>query len=144
MECTNCGSNKTGRNGLCESCAHAIRKAERMQAPKANQPLAKVSAAMGKQLGKYAARKARWIRGKKCAGKFAHDCVGELTVQHMSGRVGYADEWARENETPLLLDERFWMPLCLNAHIYVNDNPKWASENGYSFLRVSDPVFRKK
>lgn len=144
MECVNCGSSKIENRDLmlCSSCAHALRKAERMQAPKDQAPIAKVSESMGKQLNQYAAKKAKWVKGKKCAAKFPHDCNGGLTVQHMCGRVGYADEWARENEMPLLLDVRFWMPLCLNAHVYVNDHPKWASENSYTFLRVTDPVFR--
>jgi hypothetical protein len=49
-----------------------------------------------------------------------------------------------ENDVPLLLDERLWLPLCLEAHRYVEENKKWACENGYSFLRVSDPIFQKK
>lgn len=88
---------------------------------------------------------ATWRKGKFCQGKFDHDCtrIDDITCHHMQGRVGYADEWARENDVPLLLDQRFWMPLCVNAHKYVTENSKWACENGYSFLRVTDPVFRK-
>jgi hypothetical protein len=62
----------------------------------------------------------------------------------MAGRGTYFyDEHAAELEIPLTLDERFWKPLCINAHAYVTEHSKWACENGYSFLRITDPVFRK-
>lgn len=144
MNCLHCDSTKIEANGLCASCAHSLRKAMRMNAPKEKAPLPRISESMSKSLTTYSAIKAKWIKGKKCAAKFPHECIGDLTVQHMSGKIGYADEWARENEVPLLLDVRFWMPLCLNAHIYVNEHPKWSCENGYAFLRVTDPVFRKR
>ena len=64
-------------------------------------------------------------------------------IHHMQGREGYADEWARENEMPLLLDERFWLPVSREGHLKITADSKWASENGFTFLRVTDPVFRK-
>ena len=51
---------------------------------------------------------------------------------------------ARENEVPLLMDERFWLPVSREGHNKITDDSKWASDNGYTFLRVTDPVFRKK
>ncbi len=144
MICNHCQEDKPlERSGNCATCAHAIRKAERMKAPEPNGPIAKVSDKMGKQLGKYAAAKAKFIKGKNCGLTIPHDCEGALTIHHMQGRVGFADEYAREKELPLLIDDRFFLAVCLNGHTYIENNKKWACENGYTFLRVTDPVFQR-
>lgn len=63
---------------------------------------------------------------------------GTLTtdVHHKMGRVGFADEWARLNNIPLILDTRFWIALSREGHIQVEENPNWAKENGYSLNRL--------
>lgn len=38
-----------------------------------------------------------------------------LSVHHIRGRAG-----------SLMLDERFWIPLCWKHHHMVHDNPEWA------------------
>ena len=40
-------------------------------------------------------------------------------VHHANGRAG-----------TLLIDERFWKPLCSSAHRYVTEHPKYAREDG--------------
>lgn len=57
-------------------------------------------------------------------------------VHHKMGRIGFADQWARDNDTPLLLDTRFWVSLSREGHKYVEENPVWAKENGYSLSRL--------
>lgn len=37
------------------------------------------------------------------------------SVEHRMGRKGYADEWARENDIPLLIDKRY-LAACCNYH----------------------------
>lgn len=37
------------------------------------------------------------------------------TCEHRMGRKGFADEWARENNIPLLVDKRF-LAACCNFH----------------------------
>jgi hypothetical protein len=95
---------------------------------------------MQKKLSKYAAKKAKWIKGKKCA---VYPNLPAVDIHHMTGRVGYADEWARENDVPLLLDERFWLAVSREGHIKIEENPVWAWENQYSFKRVTDKIFVK-
>ena len=56
-------------------------------------------------------------------------------VHHKKGRVGFADQWARDNNISLTLDTRFWVALSRDGHRYVEDNPEWAKENGYSLSR---------
>lgn len=125
---------------LCASCSAEHRKATRIKLqsdPKGERT---------RYEHKYKRRRKQWVVGKKCQGKFPHDCYRELTCHHMAGRSihEFHDEWAQENDVPLLIDERLWMPLCLNAHSYVTEHSKWAWENGYSFKRVSDPIFQKQ
>lgn len=130
-----------GRTEFCASCNRLNRKVDTLPMIEDKEPVKKVSENQGKLLAKYNARRKVWIRGKKCAvfkGLPATEC------HHMAGRIGYADEWAREKEIPLLLDERFWLPVSEQGHRKITDNPKWASENKFSFLRVTDPVFRKQ
>lgn len=128
------------RNGRCASCNFLERKAARLRMPEDPKPIQTVSEKQSKLLARYNAKRARWIRGKKCA---VFKGLPAVECHHMSGRIGYADEYARENDIPLLLDERFWLPVSEEGHRKITDDPKWACENGYSFLRVTDPIFRK-
>lgn len=61
---------------------------------------------------------------------------GTTDVHHKMGRIGFADQWARENNIPLLIDTRFWVSLSREGHKYVEENPVWAKENGYSLSRL--------
>jgi hypothetical protein len=138
-----CGRRCRAGSSKCATCETLERKADRLKMPEAPNPIAKVSQNQSKLLARYQKKRKVFLRGKKCQCKFPHNCSTNLTVHHMQGRVGYADEWARENDLPLLLDERFWLPSCLEGHQYINDHPVFAFENQYSFKRVSDPIFIK-
>lgn len=46
-------------------------------------------------------------------------------VHHKKGRVG-----------SLFLDERYWVALSREGHKFVEENPEWAKENGYSLNRL--------
>lgn len=47
------------------------------------------------------------------------------TIHHKKGRIGN-----------LLLDTNFWVALSMEGHEYVEKNPTWAKENGYSLNRL--------
>jgi len=57
-------------------------------------------------------------------------------IHHSKGKVGYADQWARDNEITLLVDVRHFVPACRFCHDYIELNPKWAYENGFSKSRL--------
>jgi len=57
-------------------------------------------------------------------------------IHHKMGRVGFADSWARINNIPLLLDERFWLAVSREGHRQIEENVLWAKENGYSLNRL--------
>lgn len=139
-----CGR-KAERNGKCATCNRLDRKISTLKLPADNMPVNKVSENQGKLLQRYNKKRFTWLRGKKCLATFPHECTKdkELTVHHMQSRIGFADEYARENDIPLLLDERFWFPVCISAHRFITDHPKFAFENQYSFKKVTDKLFVK-
>lgn len=52
-------------------------------------------------------------------------------VHHKKGRKGFADEWARENNIPLIIDVRFFMAVSREGHDKIHNNPIWAKELKY-------------
>lgn len=47
-------------------------------------------------------------------------------IHHKRGRVGQ-----------LFLDTKYWVALSREGHAFVEENPEWAKENGYSLDRLS-------
>lgn len=131
-----------GRTNLCASCNRLERKAASIL-PSDNHSAINSRSVKGKEVDrKYIARLRTWKRGKKCVATFKHDCGGPLTCHHQHGRSDntFHDEWAEQNGIVLTLDERFWIPVCLDAHRIITDNPKLAHEMGYSYLRLAETV----
>lgn len=46
------------------------------------------------------------------------------TIEHQRGKVGYFDDWARENDIHLLIDKRFLKPCCLKHNLEFENNPE--------------------
>lgn len=54
---------------------------------------------------------------------FIENCGKKATtIEHTMGRVGYADDWARDNKITLFLDVRFWEPCCLEHNLELERN----------------------
>lgn len=69
---------------------------------------------------------------QKC---FIEGCNKQATtVEHLRGRVGYADDWARENGITLFLDVRFWKPCCLEHNLELERNPELSKQ--YQLSRI--------
>lgn len=81
----------------------------------------------------YNRRRPGYLTGKKCA---VFPKQKATQIHHMLGREGYADDYARENDIPLILDERFWLPVCQDGHDKIEKNPDWAKDNGFSLERL--------
>lgn len=58
-------------------------------------------------------------------------------VHHMKGKEGFADDWARDNDVPLLIDIRFFLAVSRAGHDKIENNPIWAKEMGYSVDRLA-------
>lgn len=131
MICPQCNEWKPlERSGLCASCAAAIRKAERMKAPEPPAPIAKVSEKQGKLLKHYAKIRQKFLLNKWCA-YHGKPCL-PTDIHHAMGRVGFADD----QEIPLLVDVRYFVPVCREAHLWIEEHPKQAKERGYSESRL--------
>lgn len=50
------------------------------------------------------------------------------TIEHTRGRVGYADEWARENNITLYIDKRFLKACCFHHNGELENNPELSKE----------------
>lgn len=141
MSCP-CGSDKTERNGKCASCNRMERKAAKIQPSDNHTPINKRSEKLAAIEKKYYARLRTWKRGKKCCANFVHECSEYITVHHQHGRshTAFHDEEAEEKGIVLTMDERYWIPVCMNAHRYIEDHPKFAHEQGYSYLKLSESI----
>ena len=70
---------------------------------------------------------------KKC---FIEGCNSEAdTIEHIMGRKGFADEYARENNISLYLDKRFWKPCCLKHNLELENNPELSKK--YQLSKIS-------
>lgn len=129
-----CGRS-AGRNGMCASCSRLERKAASLRLPEDPKPIQKQSEEMKRMMAQYVRKKARWIKGKKCA-VMPH--LPAVDVHHSAGRGihAYYDEWAQERGICLLLDERFWVPVSREGHIEIEKRPEWAKKMGFSEDRL--------
>jgi hypothetical protein len=56
------------------------------------------------------------------------------TIEHTAGRLGYYDDWARDNKVSLYLDVRFWKPCCLQHNLELENNPELSKKYQLSKL----------
>jgi hypothetical protein len=135
MICPQCNEWKPlERSGVCASCAAAIRKAERKKAPAASDPIAKVSQKQSKMLNQYAKIRQKFLLNKWCA-YHGKPCL-PTDIHHAMGRVGFADD----KEIPLLIDIRYFVPVCREAHRWIEEHPREAKEQGYSESRLTNTI----
>ena len=57
------------------------------------------------------------------------------TCEHQKGRKGFADQWARDNNIPLLIDKRFLKPCCNYHNLEFERNPELAKKYQLSKLK---------
>jgi len=100
--------------------------------PKEKKPINKVSAKRKEENAEYKPLREQFLYFNKVC-----PITGGKTedIHHKMGRIGFADDFAREENIPLLLDERFWLAVSREGHIKIENNPEWAYEQGYSVKR---------
>ena len=93
---------------------------------------------MAKSLRVYAKQKQLYVKeNPDCEAHFCN-CgtrTEELTIHHKLGRVGYATDQKRELNIPLLIDQDYFMAVCISAHRWIEDNVGQAKKWGYSLDR---------
>lgn len=58
------------------------------------------------------------------------------TIEHQKGRKGYADQWANDNNIPLLIDKRYLKPCCWHHNVEFENNPELSKE--YQLSKLHD------
>lgn len=46
------------------------------------------------------------------------------TIEHTAGRIGFYDDWARDNNIPLIIDKRFLKACCFKHNGELENNPE--------------------
>lgn len=132
-KCSGCEQDKyiykrIGGKPYCKSCAYKVTpKKVKSATTRTISPKSEKRIIQEKQ---YATLRKKFLSEHPyCAGKL-NGCTGynvdTLTIQHKRGRVG-----------SLFLDIRYWIPLCLTCHIWVNEHPKEAEELGLAESRLN-------
>lgn len=131
-----CGSDKIENKttGECASCGAARRRAERRKAPDLKRKIPKVSLKRKNELDQYAVLRQTFLLRKWCA-VHGKPCLPDQ-VHHQKGKVGFCDEIAQEKGIPALLDIRYWIPVCQEAHDWITEHSAEAVEQGYSIKRT--------
>ncbi|HUN55896.1 MAG TPA: hypothetical protein VMU29_12130 [Smithella sp.] len=57
-------------------------------------------------------------------------------IHHKMGKIGYADQWAIDNEIPLVIDPRHFLAMNRPGHTWVTEHSKEAIEKGWSESRA--------
>jgi len=85
--------------------------------------------------------KKEFIRMAIKAGATCPRCGKEVDstfdIHHKAGRIGYADQWARDLDIPLLLDVRFFLPVDRECHNWIELHPIVAKKRGWSYGRLA-------
>lgn len=58
------------------------------------------------------------------------------TIEHRKGRKGFADDWAREHDVPLLIDVRFFAGCCHEHNLELETNSELSKE--YQLSKIHD------
>jgi hypothetical protein len=101
---------------------------------KEKQPINKFSEKREQDLKQYAKLKQKFMLNKWCA-YHGKPCLS-IDIHHQMGRSGFADD----QQIPLLLDVRYWIPVCRQAHDWITEHSKEAIEQGFSYSRITRTI----
>lgn len=129
-KCAVCGTefNKYRTTDKYCSREHALQDQKQKQERQPKKPPVKINQVSKKQAvlnSKYTVLRIEFLSKPENRTCFIDDC-GKIadTVEHIRGRKGFADEWARENNVPLIIDVRFFKPCCLQHNLELENNPE--------------------
>src|SRR5690606_16502020 len=132
MICPQCNEWKKAieRNGNCADCNHIERKVSKVKAAEPKKPIKKVSDGRRKEMDGYARVRNHILMNNWCA-VHGRNCI-PTQIHHVKGRVG-----VNENGEPMLTDRRYLLPVCAEAHRWIEEHPREAKEQGYSESRLT-------
>jgi hypothetical protein len=144
MICKICGEFRpVERNRNCASCNKLERKTKQVTPLEPAPPIKKRSDVMARMMAIYKPKAAKFLVGKRCA---VYPDKKATQIHHMYNRSidDFADEWAVNHNIPYLNDDRFWLPVSQEGHDRITEDSAWAWSMGYSFKRITDPIFLKR
>lgn len=129
-QCTydDCQAPRVGNAKYCHTHLKGFEKMARdvkKTAEKKAVPLNKVSDKRKEQNALYLKMLAKWLPGKRC--EVCRDNGIKRDAQQCHHKKG------REND--LLLEQKYWLPVCSECHRFITDNSAWAIQEGYSLPR---------
>lgn len=132
MICKSCGEWKKAieRNGNCADCNLMDRKVSKAKAAEPKKPIKKVSDVRRKELQVYARIREQILMNNWCA-YHGRPCI-PTQLHHVKGRTG-----VNEKGEPMLTDPRYLLPVCDEAHRWIEEHPREAKEQGYSESRLT-------
>lgn len=94
---------------------------------------------------KYSVKRIEFLSKENNKICFVEDC-GKLatTVEHRMGRKGFADDWARENNIALIIDDRFFAPCCLYHNLEFENNPELSRKYQLSKIHGGKKEIKEK
>ena len=98
-------------------------------------PVRKVSKKREKESAQYRIRRLNFLAqpgNQRCQINGSNCSKKATTIEHSKGRQGFADEFAREINISLYLDERFWKPACLNCNLEMENNTELSHKHQLS------------
>ena len=112
----------------CKTCAGVLIPGKSKQIPTVRKPIPSRSPKRSKEERLYAGKRIIFLdKFPICQVHLPHCSTESTDVHHRMGRVG-----------ELLLKEEFWLSTCRQCHNYIELNPAWAIEKGFSLLRNSN------
>ena len=131
-KCKVCKKPFTPFNSLQKYCSGECKATEVKVERKPRKMIKPISDKRKVELQTYTVERREWLIGKKCA---VFPDQNATQCHHMMGRVGYADQWAKDNGISLYLDKRFWLPVSMEGHRKIEENHVWAKQMGFSISR---------
>lgn len=118
---------KTTEKYCSWECKKANMKPDlKLKSPK---PISKVSKKQKVLNAKYSVLRIQYLGRPENKTCFIEGCNKKAdTIEHRKGRKGFADDWARENNIPLIIDERFFSPCCLAHNLELENNPELSKQ----------------
>lgn len=125
-KCKGCGRDHyLFGKGLCEFCY----KKQPYKAKPKNKPIKKISERQKSILNEYGKVRANYLKEHPCCEVGLPGCSGcepqLMQIHHKKGKAS-KDLW---------LDTTFYLAVCYSCHIFIEQNPEIAYENGWSISR---------
>jgi len=145
-DCKVCGNEFRLYRTTDKYCSPSCKSKDQKKEPvKIKSPIKKVSKKQAVLNGKYSVKRIEFL--SKPENKFCFvDGCGKLatTVEHRMGRKGFADDWARDNNIPLIIDERFFAPCCLEHNLEFERNPELSNKYQLSRIHGGKKEFKQR